>query len=51
MKVLNCHLKGGDIAFMAGEVKPWRLSFEKLFLISTVRGKAMSALIEKGKTN
>lgn len=50
MKLLNCHLKGGDIVFMAAEVKPQRLCFKIIFNFSD-KGKAMLILIEKAKTN
>ncbi len=50
MKLLNCHLKGGDIVFMAGELKPQRLCFKIIFNFSD-KGKVMLILIEKAKTN
>lgn len=50
MKLLNCCLKGGDIAFMAGEVKPQCICFKIIFNFIDKR-KAMLILIEKAKTN
>lgn len=49
MRLLNCRLKGGDIVFMAGEVKPQRLCFKIIFNFND-KGKAMPILIEKAKT-
>lgn len=48
MKLLNCHLKGGDIVFMAVEVKPQRLCFKIIFNFSD-KWKAMLIPLEKGK--
>lgn len=48
MTLLNCRLKGGDIAFMAVEVKPSCLCFKIIFNFSD-KGEAMLILIEKAK--